>query len=248
MNTSEIRTGMTVYSADGEKLGKIVEGDASSIVVEKGFFFPKDYTIAQSDIREVRGDEVYLSLTKERLTGEAPAGSAEPAREERHDMPRGHSGAAFASTEEQRIPVVEEELAVERQQRKAGEVRVRKEVTTETQNVSVPVTREQVHVERVPVEGKSLSEAEVSGAFEDKELRVPIVEEEVEIRKRPVVREEVRIGKERHQEQLSASEQVRREHVDIDEEGDVRRAGTRGSEDESGLGAPSRHDDPLRRR
>ena len=37
------REGMTVYAADGDKVGKVVAVDPGYIVVEKGFFFPTDY-------------------------------------------------------------------------------------------------------------------------------------------------------------------------------------------------------------
>jgi uncharacterized protein (TIGR02271 family) len=48
------------------------------------------------------------------------------------------------------------------------------------------------------------------------------MEEEVEVRKRPVVREEVRIHKESREEQRPVHASVRREEVDIDRDGEDR--------------------------
>jgi len=60
------RNGMEVFGSDGSKVGKIVEIEASYIVVEKGFFFPSDHFIPTNAVSTVGADEkVYLSVTKE---------------------------------------------------------------------------------------------------------------------------------------------------------------------------------------
>jgi len=57
--------GMDVYGADGEKLGQIVAIDTNSIMVEKGFFFPKDYYIPRTAIASIDGENVYLLVGKD---------------------------------------------------------------------------------------------------------------------------------------------------------------------------------------
>ncbi len=92
-------------------------------------------------------------------------------------------------------------------------MRVKKDVVTEQKELRVPVTREEVQVERVPIEG---SPPAGEAAFQEKTVTVPIREEEVEVRKRPVVREEVRVSKERHAEERRADAQVRREEARVE--------------------------------
>ena len=125
--------------------------------------------------------------------------------------------AQGATSEEVRVPVAEEELGAERRQREAGAVKVHKEVTTEHRQIGVPVTREEVHVERVPVQGGEARGGEAR--FEKGDVRVPVREEEVEIRKRPVVKEEVRLRKDRVTEQRAAEADLRKERVDVEGEG-----------------------------
>jgi uncharacterized protein (TIGR02271 family) len=61
-----LQNGMDVYGADGEKLGSIHEVRANYFVVEKGFFFPKDYYIPLSAAEGVDPDNrVYLNVTKD---------------------------------------------------------------------------------------------------------------------------------------------------------------------------------------
>lgn len=59
---------MTVYTQDGEKLGKVVAVDDAGLFVEKGFFFPKEYGFRFDDVAEVRDDRVSLRLDKEAIS------------------------------------------------------------------------------------------------------------------------------------------------------------------------------------
>jgi len=59
---------MTVYTQDGEKLGKVVAVDDAGLFVEKGFFFPREYGFRLDDVAEVRDDGVYLRLDKEAIS------------------------------------------------------------------------------------------------------------------------------------------------------------------------------------
>ena len=52
----------------------------------------------------------------------------------------------------------EERLHAEKHPVETGEVRVRKEVHTETKTLEVPVQREEVVIERTPVHGKAAAE------------------------------------------------------------------------------------------
>jgi uncharacterized protein (TIGR02271 family) len=79
--------------------------------------------------------------------------------------------------------------------------------------VEVPTRREEVTVERVPVEGEA-SETDIS----EDEIIVPVTEEEVVVEKRPVAKEEVRIRKDAVEDTETVEEDVRREEVEVDDE------------------------------
>jgi uncharacterized protein (TIGR02271 family) len=77
--------------------------------------------------------------------------------------------------EARRLTLSEEQLAVSKRQREGGEVEVRKTVETEHVSESVPVTREEVRVERRPL---SASDADATNAtIGEDEIRVPVMEE-----------------------------------------------------------------------
>ena len=115
--------------------------------------------------------------------------------------------------DELRVQRTEEELRAGTREREVGEIGVRKTVRTERESVEVPTRREEVTVDRVPVEGEA-TETEIG----DAEISVPVTEEEIVVEKRPVAKEEVRIRKDVVEDTEVVEEDVRREEVEIDDE------------------------------
>jgi uncharacterized protein (TIGR02271 family) len=135
-----------------------------------------------------------------------------------------HAGDRATEEDEIRVQRSEEELVAGTREREAGSVNVRKRVRTDREQLSVPKKREEVSVERVPVEGESQREAaseargSEAGIHEsDDEIRIPIIEEEMVIEKRPVVKEEIRVRKNVVEEEEIVEEDVRKEEVDIED-------------------------------
>jgi uncharacterized protein (TIGR02271 family) len=194
---------MTVYSSDGERLGRVAALGSESFIIEKGHFFPKEYEARYSDVASLAGGEIRLTRDKASLhVGEVGPG---PVR------------VPGATTGERRVPLVEEEALPVAQREQVGEVRVHKHVVTDEKTITVPVVREEVRVERVVVE--PVEAAPASEAFVDETITVPVMSESVEVVKRPIVREEVRITKERVPSSEQVSTEVRREVADIEGEG-----------------------------
>lgn len=117
---------------------------------------------------------------------------------------------------ERRIQLRGEMLRTYKERVQRGEVQLRKEVVTENQTVQVPVTREELVIERTPGSGQ------VSGEIgRDEEVRVPLSEERVRVEKQPVVNEEVRVGKRQVQSNKEVSDKVRHEELRVEKKGDV---------------------------
>jgi uncharacterized protein (TIGR02271 family) len=82
------------------------------------------------------------------------------------------------------------------------------------------VKREEVVVERQAVNRPASGPI---GTGTTEEVRVPVREEQVRVEKRPVVTEEVRVGKRVAEDTEHVSETVRREVPRVESSGDVRR-------------------------
>ncbi|CAA9412146.1 hypothetical protein AVDCRST_MAG82-858 [uncultured Rubrobacteraceae bacterium] len=121
-------------------------------------------------------------------------------------------GSDLEDENELRVQRSEEELRVATREREAGSVNVRKRVRTDRERLSVPIRREEVTVERILVEGEA-TEAQIG----DEEVTMPVVEQEVVVQKRPVVKEEIRVRKDIVEEQQIVEEDVRREEVEVED-------------------------------
>jgi len=136
-----------------------------------------------------------------------------------------HGASAHASTRTgDTIELKEEQLHVDKRPVETGEVRVRKEVHTETKSIDVPVQREEIVIERTPAHGKATSDTIRAG----EEVRIPVREDQVNVSKNAVVTEEVKVGKKVVQDVEHVSGNVRKEEIRVEKTGDVdvRSAGT----------------------
>ncbi|HEV2825148.1 MAG TPA: YsnF/AvaK domain-containing protein, partial [Actinomycetota bacterium] len=100
--------------------------------------------------------------------------------------------------------------------RERGRARLRKYVVTENQQVTVPVQREEVRVEREPITDANLDAATSGPAISEEEHDVTLREEEVVVDKRAVPKERVRLDKDTVTEERQVAEEVRKEQIEID--------------------------------
>jgi uncharacterized protein (TIGR02271 family) len=121
-------------------------------------------------------------------------------------------GDDLEDEDELRVQRSEEELVAGTREREAGSMRIKKRVRTDRERIEVPTRREEVTVERVPVEGEA-TEAQIG----EDEVSVPVTEEEVVVDKRAVAKEEVRVRKEAVEDTEIVEEDVRREEVDVED-------------------------------
>ena len=122
-------------------------------------------------------------------------------------------GSDLDDEDELRVQRTEEELRAGTREREAGAMNVRKRVRTDRERMEVPTRREEVTVDRVPINSETTG-AEIG----DDEVSVPVTEEEVVVEKRPVAKEEVRIRKDVVEDTEVVEEDVRKEEVDVDDQ------------------------------
>lgn len=243
-NTAQVQVGDDVYGSDGDKVGTVAEVQPGYLVVEKGFFFPTDYYIPVAAITQIGDRQVVLNVSKDAAlhsgwetipdattsTTLTEMGTSIPAA----DVVRGTTvdaatwqtetaigqpqvaGYEATSEDELVIPLREEELTATVRETEAGAARIQKRVVSEDRVLEVPVTEEQIRVERRVVD--RAVDASDTDAFEEIVIEVPLTAEEVELRKQTRVGEEVVVSKEaiQHTEQVRGT--VRREEVDVIDE------------------------------
>jgi uncharacterized protein (TIGR02271 family) len=226
INRVELHNGMIVRSADGDKLGRIIAIDDRGIQLEKGIFFPKEYHASFDQADQVSNGDLYLKwgthLVEEQFDSFYGAGSYRKETEDGEQW-TDYKSATFGDATEtyQRIPLREEDVRVNQKgMRDTGRVRIYKTVRTEDQHFSVPVRREEVHIERVPGTGQSVTSDDANIELKDDTVTIPIREEQVEVTKRPKVREEIPVHKTSNQVGQEVCETVKKEDVRIEKDDD----------------------------
>ena len=137
-----------------------------------------------------------------------------------------NDGIDASATDEERLRLHEERLNVDKERVQTGEVNVGKHVVEDTETIEVPVEREEVYIERRPVNEASETTAADGGltgkdAYQEGEtIHVPISEERVDVSKTDVVSEEIVVGKRKVQDTEQVTEKTRREVADIDDDTD----------------------------
>ncbi|HYU72722.1 MAG TPA: YsnF/AvaK domain-containing protein [Ktedonobacteraceae bacterium] len=136
--------------------------------------------------------------------------------------------AQMAATEldgQRLMKLREEQLTVDKQRVQTGEVRLRKDVVAEQKTIDVPISHEEVYLERRPVTDGSGDVTTPIGEAET--IRVPLSEEQIKVTKETIVTGEVAIGKRAVEETRQVKENVRQEEARLEQEGDAPIHGTK---------------------
>ena len=143
------------------------------------------------------------------------------------------------------VPIREERLEINKQVVQTGEVIIRKRVITENKTFTIPVTREEVTIERLPANGSPVAATDrthvetlpgnrtdadatnsnmVNGAEmlnNGGTIRILVREEQVMLNKQTVVVEEIVVRKQQVQETQQISDTVKHEEVSIEHTGNI---------------------------
>ena len=232
--------GATMVDRDGDKVGTIESiyvddqtGQPEWALVNTGLFGSRStfVPIAQAS---ASGDQVQVPFHKQRIK-DAP--TMEPdghlSEQQEQELWR-HYGLDYdydtggtdrdpvgrdvsGPTTDAAMTRSEEELRVGTQTRERGRARLRKYVVTEDQQVTVPVSREEVRVEREPITDANRDAATRGPAISEEEHEVTLREEQVVVDKRAVPKERVRLDTETVTEERQVAEEVRKEQIEVED-------------------------------
>ncbi len=132
---------------------------------------------------------------------------------------RGEGYDTSGPTTDDALTRSEEQLNVGTQRVEAGRARLRKYVVTEQQTVNVPVSHEEVRVEREPIADANRDAALDGPAISEEEHEVVLHAEQPVVTTEAVPVERVRLGTETVTEQQNVTGEVRKEQIEV--EGDT---------------------------
>lgn len=112
----------------------------------------------------------------------------------------------------------EEQVHVGTEKVETGRARLRKYVVTENVTTTVPVSREEVRLEREPITDANRGDAVSGGDITEEEHEVVLTEERVVVNKETVPVERVRVDKDTITEEQQVDETVRKEQIELEDE------------------------------
>jgi len=245
--------GKSVVGPDGESIGKVADvyestdGGGGTFATVKTGLFGGGASFFPLDQAELRDDDVVVPYTKsfikdaprvendEELTAPeerrlfeyyAAGGRTSGATTDRTDEQGTVGHDTSGPTTDNAMTRSEERLEVGTAQQEVGRARLRKHVVTETETRTVPVSHEEVRVEREPVTDADRGQALDGPAISEEEHEVVLNAEKPVVAKEAVPVERVRLDKETVTDQVQVTEDVRKEQIEVDGADDVYPAGT----------------------
>ncbi|HEY6747171.1 MAG TPA: PRC and DUF2382 domain-containing protein [Mycobacteriales bacterium] len=238
-------SGATVRTEGGGKIGRVAQvylddttGQPEWVTVRTGLFGTKESFVPLAAARLERGDLV-VDATKEKVNG-APridedghlseqqeaeiyryygisAGTASYGTSRNRAGTRDRGRDTSGPTTDTAMTRSEERLRAGTEQVEAGRARLRKYVVTDTEQVQVPVSREEVRVEREPITDANRDAAYSGPDISEEEHEVTLRAERPVVQTEAVPVERVRLGKEKVTDTETVSGEVRKEKVEVDE-------------------------------
>ncbi len=195
-----------------EDLGEVQEVGGNYVLVQRGivnkekFYIPRD--LAESYDGDVLRFRISEEDAKSRFLRDSPPTSSESTYERR--SPSRREGTEQETT----VPLTEERLNVSKRTSEQ-QATIKKEPVTETKTVEVPVTHEELTVERRPASSTTTTSSDIGPVESETETKIPLRQEEVQVTKQPYVKEEVTVKKKPVTETRTVSDEVRSEKVKV---------------------------------
>jgi uncharacterized protein (TIGR02271 family) len=224
--------GNTVVDQSGNKVGKVSQvyldeqtGQPEWLAINTGLFKSNSSFVPLSGARR-DGDQLVVAYDKDMIKG-APQveddgdGYLSPAEEQElySYYGRGYTadeGQPVREGSDDAMTRSEEELSVGTARREAGRARLRKYVVTEQVQTTVPVSHEEVRIEREPITDENRDAAVSGEPLTEQEHEVVLTEERPVVQKEVVPKERVRLGTETVVGEEEVTEEVRKERIEAD--------------------------------
>lgn len=211
--------GKNVKTVDYQNVGRVVttlENEDAIIISSEGVHGSYDYRVPKNRVQGFDGPDLMLSISSTELADYGINDIKDYAAHLRSIKTEQKAGE-----QETIVPVVEEKLHVSKKV-VTDEVIIIKEPVTETKTIGVSVMHEELVLEKKPP--TSVAEEDNPTVSEKPppkntrtQIRIPLIQEEIRIKKEPYIKEEIVISKKPRTETKTVTEFVISEKVDTNE-------------------------------
>ena len=201
-----------------EDLGEVQNVGDTYVLVQKGLINKERFHIPQDEVESYDGDVLRFKLSEDEIRskylGDVDPSVSSTSNNDNANYVGEENEAGLEESESVRFPLAEEELDVSKREVTYKEPTLIKEPITETKTVEVPLTYEELIVERRPPTEATTSQHQLKPPVNTREeIKIPLKREEVEVKKEPYVKEEVVLKKKRVTEKKTITEEVKGEKL-----------------------------------
>jgi uncharacterized protein (TIGR02271 family) len=194
-----------VRGTNDEDFGEVQDIQGNYVLVQKGIINKEKFYIPKDQAESYDGDVLRFRISQEDLNQfqhEPPSIWDSDSTQETTTYER--------DTNEERIPLSEERLDVFKESQE-DQATITKKPVTETKTVEVPLTREEVSIERRPASGQTEAQSPIQS---EEKITIPLKREEAQVSKKPYVKEEAVIKKKAFRDTKEITEDVTSEELD----------------------------------
>jgi uncharacterized protein (TIGR02271 family) len=200
---------------NGEDFGEVQEVSNGSVLVQRGIINKEKFLIPQELAESYDGDIVRFRISEDDMLSKYREGDSVPASESVETKTTQDIVQSEEKIEET-IPLTEERLEVSKNVQEQ-QATITKKPVTETKTVEVPVTHEEVSIERRAPSGGEGQVASEGPVTSSEEINIPLKKEEVEVNKTPYVKEEVAVTKKPVTQTRQVTEEVTSERISTED-------------------------------
>ncbi len=218
---------------NNEDFGKVQEVGSGSILTKKGFLNTEFFDIPKDLVERYDGEKVYFKINEEEARNFSKRNSSITTEKEEEDYSINQSKittedennnlttpstAIDSKNNDIVIPLMSEELVITKKE-VTDEVTITKEPTKETKTEQVQLMHEEISIERRPVNNltdtanTSTTKEDIPPIESKTEIKIPLKREEVEVTKKPYVKEELVVKRKPVTETRQISEEIITEQI-----------------------------------
>jgi len=190
---------------DDEDFGEVQDIQGNYVLVQKGIINKENFYIPKDRAESYDGNILKFRFSEQELNQyqrEPPSiWDSENTKE---------TTTHESETNDESIPLTEERLDVSKKSQE-NQATITKKPVTETKTVEVPLTREEVSIERRPASGQTEAQSPIQS---QEEIKIPLKREEAQVSKKPYVKEEAIVKKKAVTDKKEIREDVTSEELD----------------------------------
>ena len=170
-----------------EDFGEVQEIQGNYVLVQKGMINKEKFYIPKEQAESYDGDVIKFRISEQDLSQfqrEPPNIYGENTIQEQETK---QQTTETKEEVEENIPLTEERLDVSKKSQE-NQATITKKPVTETKTVEVPLTREEVSIERRPPSGQTEAQSPIQS---EEEIKIPVKREEAQVTKKHMLKKKL---------------------------------------------------------